>query len=70
MGWIFWIWNHEGVGVWQIGGGCIRIGEDGYKGWEEEGFVLEVQRGDHGWGVGSACVGGRGGAGEITSVMM
>lgn len=39
-------------------GGCIRIGEKGYKGWEEEGFVLEVQRGDHGWGVGSALVGG------------
>ncbi len=32
-----------GVADW---GECIRIGEKGYKGWEEEGFVLEVQRGD------------------------
>ncbi len=49
----------------KLGGNASELGMMGTRVWEE-GFVLEVQRGDHGWGIGSAL----GGAGEITSVMM
>ncbi len=63
----FWIWNHEGVGVWQIGGDAYELGRRGTRVGRRVLYgILEVQRGDHGWGVGSAL----GGAGEITSVMM
>lgn len=31
MGWIFWIWNHEGVGVWQIGGDASELGRRGTR---------------------------------------